>query len=93
MNIGSYQAFVDFTKNDNIDAFKCVKDCLAQVSKICNCQRQRKTAKSDECSKLYSGIVTNTLPNMIDFLKSKTNDSEIVFSQNGGHEIRRFTLR
>lgn len=92
MIIGSYQAFIEFVKNDNIQSFDSLKNCLMQVSKICNCQKQRKSAKNEECTKLYESIVHTTLPSMIDYLKSKTQDKEIVFTQNGGHEIRKFTL-
>lgn len=93
MNIGSYQSLVNFIGRNNLAAIKPLEDCIAQLGAICGCQKQRKNQKSEECNKIYVGLVNNVLPSLTDYLRNKTNDSEIVFTQNGGHEIRRIKLR
>jgi hypothetical protein len=93
MIIGSYQSLISFIGTDNIPAIGPLKNCVAQLNKICSCQKQRKGQKSEECNKLYIDIVNNTISSMIDYLKSKTTDSEIVFSHNSHHIIKKVTLR
>lgn len=92
MNINGFQDFINKFGNDNIASINTLKDCVTAVSKICNCQKQRKSAKVEECNNLYISIVNSKIVNMIEYLKTKTEDSEIVFYYNGSHEIKRFKL-
>lgn len=93
MIIGGYQAFHNLVNNDNVPSFSALKNCVTIVSKICNCQKARKNAKIDECEKMYIGLVQSTATNMVEYFKSKTNDSEIIFYHGGSHEILRLQLR
>lgn len=93
MNINGYQDFLSKFGNDNISAIDPLKNCYAVLQKICSCQKQRKTNKSEECNKIYINIVNSTIVNMTDYLKTKTTDQEIIFYHNGSHEIKRIKLR
>jgi len=93
MNIGSYQAFLGFIGKDTVPMVDRLQNCVKQLNIICNCQRSRKSQKSEECNKIYIDLVNSTVGNLIDYLKTKTTDSEIIFSHNGSHEIKRIKLR
>jgi hypothetical protein len=93
MIIGGYQAFHNLVNNDNIASFASLKNCVTTVSKICNCQKARKNAKIEECERTYINIVHGSLSNMVEYFKSKTEDSEIVFYHGGSHELLRLKLR
>lgn len=93
MTIGGYQDFANRFGNDNISAFNDLKNCINVVGKICNCQKQRKANKSEECNKIYISLVHTVIVGMTDYLKTKTNDEEIIFLSNGPHEISRIKLR
>jgi hypothetical protein len=93
MIIGNYQEFINIFGNDNISQFNTLKNCISVLNKICSCQRQRKAIKAEECNILYINLVNSTVVNMIDYLKLKTSDSEIIFYHNGSHEIKRIKLR
>jgi len=93
MTIGSYQAFNNLVEKDNIQSFNSLKECISSVNRICNCQKQRKTAKSEECNRLYVQIVNSIAVNMVEYFKTKTNDSEITFTHNGPHVIKTIKLR
>lgn len=93
MTIGNYQSFNNFVANDNVNEFNSLKNCIAVLNKICNCQKQRKAAKSEECNNIYINIINNNVSNMIDYFRTKTTDDEIIFYHNGSHEIKRIKLR
>lgn len=93
MIVNGYQDFINKFGNDNIPSLSNLKNCVIVVGKICNCQKQRKHIKSEECNRIYIDIVNSTLSNMIDYLRTKTTDNEIIFYQVGNHEIKRIKLR
>lgn len=93
MTIGSYQAFNSLVENDNIQPFNTLKECISSVNRICNCQKQRKNNKSEECNRLYIHLINTVAVNMIDYFKSKTNDNEITFTHTGPHVIKTIKLR
>ena len=93
MIIGNYQAFNAFIGKDNIQNIDSLRNCIAQLNKICSCQKQKKNQKSEECNNIYIMLVNNNIASMIDYLRTKTTDSEIVFNHNSHHEIRRIKLR
>lgn len=93
MTVGGYQDFINKFGNDNISSFSDLKNCVAVLSKICNCQKQRKSIKSEECNKKYITLVQTVVSGLVDYLKTKTTDSEIIFYHNGPHEILRIKLR
>jgi len=93
MNIGGYQDFLNKFGKDNIPTVEPLKVCYDSVQKICNCQKQRKINKSEECNNIYINIINFTISNMVEYLKTKTTDSEIIFYHNGSHEIKRIKLR
>lgn len=93
MIVGGYQDFINKFGNDNISSIDNLKNCLLILGKICNCQKQRKHLKSEECNKVYINLVNSTISNMIEYLRTKTTDDEIIFYHNGSHEIKRIKLR
>lgn len=93
MNIGSYQACLNFIGSDQIPALNNLRDCVAQLSKICNCQKARKTQKSEECNVLYINFASRLAPTLIDYFKTKTTDSTITFTHGSNHVISTITLR
>lgn len=93
MVITSGQGLVNLVDKDNLSNFISLKDCLIQANRICACQKQRKANKAEECDKIYVNIVNTVLPNMLDYLRTKTNDPDIMFYHHGHHEIKRIKLR
>jgi hypothetical protein len=93
MTVGGYQDFINKFGADNIPSIDNLKNCLLILGKICNCQKQRKHLKSEECNKVYINLINSTISNMVDYLKTKTTDDEIIFYYNGSHEIKRIKLR
>lgn len=93
MIVNGHQDFLNKFGNDNIPVINPLKNCQAVLQKICNCQKQRKVAKGEECNNIYINIINSSIVNMIDYLKSKTTDQEIIFYHNGCHEIKRIKLR
>lgn len=92
MVITSGQGLINIVDKDNLSIFSELKDCINQANRICACQRQRKSIKMEECDKIYVRIVTTILPTMLDYLKTKTIDPEIVFYHHGNHEVKRIKL-
>jgi len=93
MNVGGYQDFINKFGNDNISFFNPLKNCQSVLNKICNCQKQRKALKSEECNNLYINTINSSVSNLVEYFKTKTTDPEIVFYHNGSHEIKRIKLR
>ena len=93
MNIGSYQACLNFFGSDQTPALNNLRDCVTQLGKLCNCQKARKTQKSEECNVLYINFASRTAPNMVEYLKTKTTDSTITFTHGSNHVIYTITLR
>jgi hypothetical protein len=93
MNVNGHQDFINKFGNDNIAAFNNLKNCIAVCNGICNCQKQRKAIKVEECNKIYVNLVNTVVSNMIDYLRTKTTDDIIVFCEVGNHEIKRIKLR
>lgn len=93
MTIGGYQAFYNLINNDNTPSFAPLKNCVTVTNKICNCQKARKNAKIEECERIYINIIRSSANSMVEYFKSKTNDSEIIFYHGGSHEILRLQLR
>jgi len=93
MNIGSYQSCLNFIGQDQIASLTNLRDCVMQLSKICNCQKSRKSQKSEECNVLYINFASKVAPTMVDYFKTKTDDSTIVFSHGSNHVISTITLR
>ncbi len=93
MNIGSHQALIQLMQNDNISAIERLKDCLHGMSKICNCQKDRKNKKQEECNTLYINFVSSNASNLVDYFRTKTTDNEIIFSYGSNHIIKTIKLR
>ena len=93
MNIGSYQGLIEFTAKESPAQFQGLKNCMLQINAICNCQKGRKRTKSEECNKMYVTLVNTVIPTMIEYFKTKTEDSDIIFTESGNHEIKRLKLR
>jgi hypothetical protein len=93
MTVSGYQDFINKFGNDNIATFDPLKGCIHILNKICTCLKQKKAAKGEECNNLYITIVNSTVVNMVDYLRTKTTDNEIIFYHNGSHEIKRIKLR
>lgn len=93
MNVTGFQDFINKFGNDNIPEFSELKNCLTVLNKICNCQRQRKSIKSEECNNIYIRTIHSYSNRVIEYFKTKTGDNEIIFYHNGSHEIKRIKLR
>lgn len=93
MNIGSYQACLGFVGNDQLPELSNLRNCVAQLSKICSCQKSRKSQKSEECNVLYINFASKSAPNMVEYFKTKTNDSTITFTYGSNHVISTIKLR
>lgn len=93
MNIGSHQALVNLIGSDNIVSIDRLKDCLQGLSKICNCQKQRKNQKHEECNTLYINFVSSHASDLVHYFKTKTTDNEITFSYGSNHIIKTIKLR
>lgn len=93
MNISGYQDFLNKFGNDNISEFNNLRNCYGILQKICNCQKQRKAGKAEECNNIYINTIKSLPETIREYFVTKTNDSEIVFYHNGSHEIKRIKLR
>jgi hypothetical protein len=93
MNIGSYQALINLLGSDNITSLDRLKDCLTGANKICNCQKQRKNQKHEECNTLYINFVSSHASDLINYFSTKTTDNEIIFSHGSNHVIKTIKLR
>lgn len=93
MNIGSYQACLSFIGSDQISSLNNLRECVTQVSKLCNCQKSKKVQKSEECNVLYINFASKVAPSMIDYFRTKTTDSTIIFTHGSNHVISNITLR
>lgn len=93
MIIGNYLAFYNLVVNDRVNEFNQLTICVQALDKICSCQKQRKSNKANDCNNAYINLVNTVIPNMVEYFKTKTNDSEIIFYHNSHHEIKRLKLR
>jgi hypothetical protein len=93
MNIGSYQACLNFVGQDQVPALNNLRDCVAQLSKICGCQKAKKVHKSEECNVLYITFIKTQSDAYINLFRTMTTDEYIVFNHNAHHEIKRIKLR
>lgn len=93
MNIGSHQALINLIGSDNIVSIDRLKDCLHGLSKICSCQKQRKSQKQEECNTLYINFVSSHASDLVNYFKTKTTDDEIIFSYGSNHVIKTIKLR
>lgn len=93
MIIGSFVALNNLVTKDNIPAFASLTNCIQSFDKICSCQKQRKTLKHDECNKIYINLVNSVVPSLLEYLRTKTADEEIIFYHNGHNLINKFKLR
>lgn len=93
MNIGSHQSLLNLIGSDNVPGIDRLKDCISTLGKICNCQKQRKNQKQEECNVLYINFVTANTNNLVEYFKSKTQDNEIIFSYGSNHIIKTLKLR
>jgi len=93
MIIGGHQAFMNFVGPDSIPGIERLRDCVAQMNKICKCQKHKRGVKNEQCNSFYINLVKTVMPNMIDYLKTKTSDNSIIFYHNGVHEILNVKLR
>jgi len=93
MNIGNYQALINLVGSDHIVSIDRLKDCLTGLNKICNCQKQKKNQKQEECNTLYINFVSSHASDLITYFSTKTTDNEIIFSYGSNHVIKTIKLR
>lgn len=93
MTIGDYQSFYNLIKDDNNQIAISLGECVSGLSRICSCNKSRKVAKSQECNTLYVEFVRNNQNTLADYMRTKTNDAEIVFNHNSHHLILKLKLR
>lgn len=92
MTVNGFQDFINKFGNDSVSQFNPLLNCSSVVNRICNCQKQRKAAKVEECTKIYINTVQSLTEESINYLKTKTSDTEIIFYYAGSHEIKRIKL-
>jgi hypothetical protein len=93
MIIGDYQSFYNLIKNDNNPIAINLGECIDSLSKICSCNKTRKVAKSQECNTIYIQFIKNNQNTLAEYMRTKTNDAEIVFNHNSHHNILKLKLR
>lgn len=93
MIIGDYQSFYNLIKNDNNPIAIQLGECIDGLSRICSCNKSRKQVKSQECNTLYIQYIRNHQNTLVEYMRTKTNDVEIVFNHNSHHSILKLKLR
>lgn len=93
MNVNGPQSLLNLIGNDNIQSVSNLRTCILSVSKICSCQKQRKSQKSEECNNIYIQFVNSHASSLIEYFKTKTTDDVIVFSHGSNHIISTIRLR
>lgn len=93
MNINGAQALLNLIGSDNVPSVENVRNCIQSLNKICSCQRQRKSQKSEECNNTYISFANSQAPSLVEYFKTKTRDDVIIFTYGSNHEIKRIKLR
>lgn len=93
MIIGDYQSFYNLVKNDNNPIAINLGECISSLGRICSCNKTRKVEKSQECNTIYVQFIKNNQNTLAEYMRTKTNDAEIVFNHNSHHNILKLKLR
>jgi len=93
MIIGDYQSFYNLIKDDNNPIAIELGECISGLSRICSCNKSRKQNKSQECNVIYIQYIKSHQNTLVEYMLTKTNDTEIVFNHSTHHQILRLKLR
>ena len=87
MRVNNFQEFNKLIKTTNLPIRQQLSDCIIILSKICNCKKQQKNKKAEECNTFYINFVKGNAENLKHFWKTVTSDTEISFFHNTHHHI------
>lgn len=87
MIIKNYQQFYDFIKDENLPIKTELLNCITSVIKTCNCKKELRRKRSEQCNELYVNWIKNNASNYKAYWKQKTNSGYIRFFQNETFEI------
>lgn len=93
MIISDYQSFYNLVKDDNPYVGNLLGNCITVLNKICSCNKTRKSAKAEECNRIYIDYIQSNGNGLIEYFKTKTNDAEVIFNHNTHHLILKLKLR
>ena len=93
MIISTYQQFYKLIKDDILPVTSQLGECIDTVGKICNCKKQQKIKKSEECNNIYINFIKQHGENFKDVWRGKTTDPDITFNHNTHHTITVIKLR
>ena len=87
MRVNNFQEFNNIIKTTNLPIRQQLSDCITILSKICNCKKQQKNKKAEECNNLYINFIKGNAANLKHFWKTITSDPDISFFHNTHHHI------
>ena len=93
MNIGNYQSFYNLVKDDLPVIAGPMGDCIRNVASICNCKKEQKQKKSNECNTMYINFIKKNGEALKEYFATKTSDVELLFNHDAHHHILRLQLR
>lgn len=82
MVINNFQDFYKLIQNESVSIKFKLEGCINSASKICNCNRNLKLKKINECNTLYCNYVKSNLDVLYSIFKNKIKDKEIIFNSN-----------
>lgn len=91
MIIGNFQEFYKLIKNEPLLITKKLEACINSAARICNCQRNIKLKKLDECNAIYVEYIKSNAATISMIFKNKIQDSSITF--NSGNTIHIATVK
>lgn len=93
MTISTFQEFYNLLKDDPIPTIIELGNCINVLNKICGCKKSQKQSKNEECNNMYINFVKSSGNSIIENLKAKTNDNEVVFKHTTHYEIATLKIR
>jgi len=93
MNIGNYQSFYNLVKDDLPVIAGPLGDCIRNVASICNCKKEQKQKKSNECNIMYINFIKQNGEALKEYFATKTSDAELLFNHDTHHYVLRLQLR
>lgn len=93
MIIPNFQEFYNLFKDTPVPVVVELGGCINILNKICGCRKSQKQSKNEECNNLYINYVQNNKDSLIEYLKLKTNDNEVIFKHNTHYDILSLKIR
>lgn len=93
MTIPNFQEFYNLFKDTSTPIIVELGGCINLLNKICACRKSQRESKNEECNNLYINFVKTNSDSLIEHLKSKTEDNEVIFKHNTHYEIITLKIR